>query len=846
MRIVNLTKYEINLPFKGISDIQPKTISRELTLSRDVVHNYMVPLANAHQNKIIFIVSFEERFKFNDLFSVFPLLNLRSLEDLVEPTEGGEFPLGSVLVTDPNYVAPNGQISEKEFLLLASETVVDTRPGWIDPYTGDDSRKIKFYLTDQASYDVLRPRIETAIYFTTDTRRIYLGSTPYTALKSAEDLGDILKNTLIGQTGDDVTVASTKAVIDFVTSKLNSFTGGVQYSGLLNPTVPTDNPSWANPKKGYIFRISEAGELNGRKVGEGDSLIINKDVTGEPTADDYDLIPFTLDEIGDLSDLTTTNKENLVKAINEVKAEIPRWTGIKVQGSNVHANFTPIYGNEDDINNTPVVNGQFLVNNITGEQFIDVSGLRVSLSRVALVTYEELKTMVTSSKLTPGKLYLISDHRFTKEANPDLGAPKFVSSTVEPLFVRALDQETLDGTAISVLHPRDIITYDIKPGFRANGEFYGIITHRYDSDNNNTGNFDIRYHHSWVFAFRKPTLDRNLTNPEPMKLVQFKGSGKYVSMCTRQADYDALMTAPDRSRNQSMIDISEYFHPSTDICGKIMSPPIPIYGYGEALHQTIADKVTDEAKQAARTTLYTSGSYHLSVSAKNSVIDGTGDFYIVDCYNLNVKVTGTKIYNSSFLSGSYEYSVVGSCYNLQSGGCYASLVIDCRDCNITADRSLIEAASKSNITIYNSSVAKPVSNGAYYSGAIIYSTVFLSNSQVYQIHNSNVSITDSVITGYLKESVGSVTDCYLSSNQIRFNGELTKVSVEKGLGGTHIVLKPDSDFSKLNITAWHSELVDYVKVIKKNGNYYKVFYNELGQLDMKMLPSVPDNTKVVG
>ena len=115
------------------------------------------------------------------------------------------------------------------------------------------------------------------------------------------------------------------------------------------------------------------------------------------------------------------------------------------------------------------------------------------------VSFAELQTSITNSKLIPGKKYLITDYQ-TIYDQPDYdnaGLPKTVVSTltgiVEPLMVTAVNNSEISSQVYSKLFPNDILEYDIT--FTSteimNAPAKGRITSRTD-DNKNTTNYDNR------------------------------------------------------------------------------------------------------------------------------------------------------------------------------------------------------------------------------------------------------------------------------------------------------------------------------------------------------------------
>lgn len=330
MRVVNLTKYEINLPIKHLTDVMPGTISKNVVMTRELVKSYMVPLANIHQEKVVFLVTDEEKLKFNDIFSVFQLINLRDYTDLIEYTLGDDIPAGASVVTDPYYINPlTGKVENKEFILLPNTVVADAKPGWetVDK-PGYSQGTVRFFILSFDEYNALQNKLDEALYFISDRRVVFRGNVPYSATESISDLKEVLLTALADLGMTDTTIPTSKAVVDYINHRFDVMISGVEYRGLIDANNPSLNEYWINALHGYMFRVSIAGIIDGVELGVGDTVIINKDVTGTPTKADMDIIPYTLDEIGDLRNLKTESKENLVSAINEVYDSLSVWDGI--------------------------------------------------------------------------------------------------------------------------------------------------------------------------------------------------------------------------------------------------------------------------------------------------------------------------------------------------------------------------------------------------------------------------------------------------------------------------------------------------------------------------------------
>lgn len=329
MRIINLTNKVLSFPVKHLENIPTQTISREFKATKDLLTNMFVHTSNIFREKFVLICSEDERSAFNELGSVYPYLSLRDNKDLVEYQAGDEVPSGATLITDQYHVDPNGTISSVDLLILPGDSSDNTKPSWETPSSTENSKsKVRFIVLSRSEYTALPKKDENALYFIHDERIIYRGGVSYSKINSIEDLSEFVVTELrdLGMTND--TIVSSKAVVDYINHRFSTAISGVEYRGLIDPSNPTLNQYWTDAHHGYIFRVSTDGTLNGISLGLGDSVIINKDVTGEPTSADMDVIPYTLDEIGELKSLETENKTNLVSAINEINESLTSWDGI--------------------------------------------------------------------------------------------------------------------------------------------------------------------------------------------------------------------------------------------------------------------------------------------------------------------------------------------------------------------------------------------------------------------------------------------------------------------------------------------------------------------------------------
>lgn len=121
------------------------------------------------------------------------------------------------------------------------------------------------------------------------------------------------------------------------------------------------------------------------------------------------------------------------------------------------------------------------------------------------VTYDSLVGLITSSGLTTGSKYRITDYRTIHYIQDGYDVTTDINTgNTESLIVTAIDIDKIDKVAISQQYPQDIIWYDWNPdnwirdiGFAAWDEviidgFRGVIYFRHDTINNNSIGYDFR------------------------------------------------------------------------------------------------------------------------------------------------------------------------------------------------------------------------------------------------------------------------------------------------------------------------------------------------------------------
>lgn len=118
-----------------------------------------------------------------------------------------------------------------------------------------------------------------------------------------------------------------------------------------------------------------------------------------------------------------------------------------------------------------------------------------SITNYEEILYSELYSKYTGETLTPGKYYLITDFQtcydqpdFDYNGNPFTGSGTYHVSSIEPILVLAVSNNTLSPNAYQSLYPKDKITYDITFTQTEStlSPAKGRITERIDEFNNRT------------------------------------------------------------------------------------------------------------------------------------------------------------------------------------------------------------------------------------------------------------------------------------------------------------------------------------------------------------------------
>lgn len=166
-------------------------------------------------------------------------------------------------------------------------------------------------------------------------------------------------------------------------------------------------------------------------------------------------------------------------------------------------------------------------------------------------TYSELKALIQTNDLLAGRFYKISDFQLmwndATSVENGLGTVVRSSGVVEPLFVLATSSNTLAPEAYSVLHPSDVLYYDINATYSvgwgtdttAIPNFKGWVYRRIDTTKNIDIGWDWRYIKNTCYKYNfsaVPDWDSgttytkfqpNVTTPNYTCLVKLSGKLYY-------------------------------------------------------------------------------------------------------------------------------------------------------------------------------------------------------------------------------------------------------------------------------------------------------------------------------
>lgn len=132
------------------------------------------------------------------------------------------------------------------------------------------------------------------------------------------------------------------------------------------------------------------------------------------------------------------------------------------------------------------------------------------------VTYDELTDLITSSSLSTGGYYLITDFQtcydqpdFDNFKNP-IFSNNYRTASIDPILVLAISNDNLSPNAYQPSYPNDKIQYDWSWNLTeaTNNPAKGRITERIDEFNNRTD-----YDHRTILFKRYDYIELNMSNP---------------------------------------------------------------------------------------------------------------------------------------------------------------------------------------------------------------------------------------------------------------------------------------------------------------------------------------------
>lgn len=156
------------------------------------------------------------------------------------------------------------------------------------------------------------------------------------------------------------------------------------------------------------------------------------------------------------------------------------------------------------ITGNPLTNKKILANDLLSFATGNTTGGTIGGYSIIDVTYSELTGLTSTSGLTEGNSYKITDYKTIHYIFNDNGVRYNINSgETEPLVVKAISNNNVSQIAYSEKYPNDVIYYDWNPDntkainelYDSNGVvpgFKGLIYRRIDTINNNDIGYDFR------------------------------------------------------------------------------------------------------------------------------------------------------------------------------------------------------------------------------------------------------------------------------------------------------------------------------------------------------------------
>lgn len=256
---------------------------------------------------------------------------------------------------------------------------------------------------------------------------------------------------------------------------------------------------------------------------------------------------------------------------------------------------------------------------LTGYRYVGKKGVKSGVAAGVSVTYAQLKVLVDNSTLDAGTQYLISDfktvHTIPGATNTTLNT---YTAALEPLYVRALTNNKLEGRAISAAFPNDMIVYDITNNVTEGNPVTarpGKIVFRADMVRN------ISAYYDW----RNVNFRRWIRTSDGVELIT-----DFPLLSTDGTQTYAPYTVYNQTTFSSTATVNNVHLPTTSLYG----------GYNNVIFKSGVSGL-QVTKSLTDTVFYT--------NVANSVIgDGSANIFYGDFLNNNVRIIKSSITKSLF------------------------------------------------------------------------------------------------------------------------------------------------------------------------------------------------------
>lgn len=325
------------------------------------------------------------------------------------------------------------------------------------------------------------------------------------------------------------------------------------------------------------------------------------------------------------------------------------------------------------------------------------------------VTYDKLLTLKNTSKLIKGQTYLLTDYMTVYEQ--PVSGETISSGVIEKLYIVATDVDKLSKTCRSVLHPEDIVYYEITGnignGKGTEGFTKGKIYRRIDTLRNNDVGTDWRYVKYRRYKIDVTTQWVNGTYYSQGDIVR-NGSSLYI--CIKED-----------LNSQSLSDKSKWFN--------------LMYNNSEYVsveQQGVLVNLANDPFPA-----FPAGSYYIPID-----IASYNDYSMFNAYgNANVDFPKWDVYNNKIYTDYLCNNVfLGDCYNNEINGRFENNTF-----NVATNNSMQSGATLNYIRYMNGNTIHTFSGDGSY--------ITLVGNMIYYISNS-------IIFGSFEENlIDNVTNC---------------------------------------------------------------------------------------